>query len=240
MTYGKNATRRIGWLFVIATGAGVASVLVNSSLFGSDDVLASVRDDQNRLLVGQMLIFVMLAAMVGTAVLLGPILRRHSETLALGYVLARMLEVVTLAIGLVAALLLVPLSWNTAGVTGSERSSANVLAESLEAANEWTGYLGAQMVFSISALVLNWAFFRYDLVPRWLSVWGLIGVPLMFLSGCLVMFESLNSSASTWNLLVVPLAVQEMVMALWLIVRGVADDRHSDAAAPEGRQPAHV
>ena len=202
MKYWKSPAHRIGWLFVAATAAGVASVLVTSSIFGSDDVLASVRADQHRLLLGQMLVFVMLAAMVGTAVLLGPILRPHSETLALGYVLARTLEVVTLTIGLVAGLLLIPLSWSAAG---AEVASANVLADSLDAANEWTGYLGAQMVFSISALVLNWTFFRYELVPRWLSVWGLVGVPLMFLSGFLVMFESLNSNASTWNLLVLSL-----------------------------------
>jgi hypothetical protein len=228
--YARSAAQRIGWLFIVATVAGVASVLVTASMFGSDDPLASVRADQSRLLLGQMLVFVMLAAMAGTAVLLGPVLQRHSETAALGYVVARTLEVVTLAIGLVAGLLLVPLSWSAATATGSEAASANVLAESLEATSEWTGYLGAQMVFSISALVLNWAFFRYDLVPRWLSVWGLIGVPLMFLSGFLVMFESFHSSASTLNLLVVPLAVQEMVMAVWMIVRGFADSPGTDAA----------
>jgi hypothetical protein len=79
------------------------------------------------------------------------------------------------------------------------------------------------MIFSISALVLNLAFLRNGLIPRWLSVWGLIGVPLMFASGLLVMFESLNSNASTLNRLVVPLALQEMVMALWLIVREFGD-----------------
>ena len=86
------------------------------------------------------------------------------------------------------------------------------------------------MIFSISALVLNWAFLRNGLIPRWLSLWGLIGVPLAFASGLLVMFESLNSNASTLNLLVVPLAVQEMAMALWLIVSGFRDVTEHDAA----------
>ena len=71
--------------------------------------------------------------------------------------------------------------------------------------------------------MLNWAFYRNGLIPRWLSLWGLIGMPLMFASGLLVMFESLNSNASTLNLLVIPLAVQEMVMAIWLIVKGFGD-----------------
>lgn len=218
MKFFEKPAEQIGWLFVLATVAGVLSVLVMRSTLGAEDLLTAVQANQGSMLLGEMLIFVMLSAMVGTAVLLWPILSRHSETLALGYVLARTLEVVVIAIGLVAGLLLVPLSWSAGD--GADLAGAGVLAETLKNASDWTGYLGAQMVFSISALVLNWAFFRYGLVPRWLSVWGLVGVPLMFLSGLLVMVESLNSSASALNLLVVPLAVQEMAMAVWLIVKG--------------------
>jgi len=206
-----------------------------SSTLGDDDLLSAAHSNQGSLIVGEMLIFVMLAAMVGTAVLLAPILRAHSEPLALSYVLARTLEVVVLAVGMIAGLLLVPLSWDYAAADGGDLASARVLAQSLEASSDWTGYLGAQMIFSISALILNLAFLRNGLIPRWLSLWGLIGVPLMFASGLLVMFESLNSSASTLNLLVVPLAVQEMAMALWLIVKGFSHvtEHHRASEAPE-------
>ncbi|MCB0949480.1 MAG: DUF4386 domain-containing protein [Mycobacterium sp.] len=223
MKYLREPAQRIGWLFVLATVAGVLSVLVMSSTLGEEDLLTSVQQNQGSLILGEMLIFVMLTAMVGTAVLLYPILRVHSETLALGYVLARVLEVAMIAIGLVAGLLLVPLSWDFATAGGADFASASVLAESLKAASDWTGYLGAQMIFSISALVLNWAFYRNGLIPRWLALWGLIGVPLMFASGLLTMFESLNSSASALNLLVLPLAVQEMAMAVWMIVKGFSE-----------------
>jgi hypothetical protein len=236
--YFKKPAQRIGWLFVLATAAGVLSVVVMSSTLGDDDLLSAVYSNQGSMIAGEMLIFVMLAAMVGTAVLLFPVLRADSETLALGYVLARTLEVVVLAVGLVAGLLLVPLSWDSAASNGADMAGAPVLAESLKQASDWTGYLGAQMIFSLSALVLNWAFFRNGLIPRWLSLWGLIGVPLMFASGLLVMFESLNSNASTLNLLVVPLAVQEMAMALWLIVKGFSDVTTDEPAPMARRQPA--
>lgn len=234
MKYFNGPAQRIGWLFVVATVAGVLSVVVMSSTLGDDDLLAAVHSSQGSLIVGELLIFVMLAAMVGTAVLLFPVLRNHSETLALSYVLARTLEVVVLAVGMIAGLLLVPLSWEYATASGDDAASAAVLAASLKDASDWTGYLGAQMIFSISALVLNWAFLRNGLIPRWLSLWGLVGVPLMFASGLLVMFESLNSNASTLNLLVVPLAVQEMAMAIWLIVKGFCDVTTPD---PESDTP---
>lgn len=230
MKYVDEPAQRIGWLFVLATVAGVLSVLATSSTLGDEALLSAVHSNQGSLIVGHMLLFVMLAAMVGTAALLYPILRPHSENLAMTYVLTRTLEVVVISIGVVAGLLLLPLSWEFAAANGGDSDSARVLAQSLKTAGDWTGYLGAQMIFSLSALVLNWAFLRHGLIPRWLALWGLIGVPLMFASGLLVMFESLNASASALNLLVVPLAVQEMAMAVWLIVRGfTTPDRTSEA-----------
>jgi len=240
MRYFETRAQRIGWLFVAATAAGVASVLVMSSALDDDDLLAAVSSHQGSLLLGELLIFVMLTSMVGTAVLLYPVLRNRSETLALSYALARAFEVVIISVGLVAGLLLLPLSWEHGASSGGDASSAEVVAASLKAAGDWTGYLGAQMVFSVSALVLNLAFYRYQLVPRWLSVWGLVGVPMMFASGMLVMVESLNSGASTLNLLVVPLAVQEMVMAIWLITRGFRDVDQRPRRSMSGPVSDHV
>ena len=110
MKYFRGPAQRIGWLFVVATVAGVSSVLAMSSTLGDDDLLGAVAANQGALLLGEMLIFVMLTAMAGTAALLYPILNRHSETLAMGYVVARTLEVAMLAIGLLASFLLLPLS----------------------------------------------------------------------------------------------------------------------------------
>ncbi len=172
MQYFNGPAQRIGWLFVVATVAGVSSVVTMSSTLGDDDLLPAVYSRQGSLIIGEMLIFVMLVAMVGTAVLLAPVIRKHSETLAVSYVLARTLEVAMIAVGMVAGLLLVPLSWDYAAADGGDTASAGVLAESLEAAGDRTGYLGAQMIFSISALVLNWAFLRNGLIPRLAVVVG--------------------------------------------------------------------
>ncbi len=237
MRYVREPARRIGWLFVVATVAGVSSVVVMSSTLGDDDLLAAVHADQGSVLLGELLVFVMLAAMAGTAVLLAPVLRAHSEELALAYVLARTLEVAVIAIGMVAGLLLVPLGRDVAAGSG-DPAAARVLAESLAAAVDWTGYVGAQMIFSISALVLNWALLQSGLLPRWLALWGLAGVPLMFASGLLVMFEPLDSYATALNLLVVPLAVQEMAMAVWMIAKGFGDPSSRDPASVTSAQPA--
>ncbi len=231
MEFAREPARRIGWLFVVATVAGVSSVVLTASTLGDDDLVAAVHADQGSLLLGELLVFVMLTAMVGTAVLLAPVLRAHSDELALAYVLARTLEVTVIAVGMVAGLLLVPLSRDVATADGADAAAARPVAESLGTAVEWTGYVGAQMIFSISALVLNWAFLRTGLLPRWLALWGLAGVPLMFASGLLVMFEPFDSHGAALNLLVVPLAVQEMAMAVWMIAKGFHEPSLRDAGS---------
>jgi hypothetical protein len=164
------------------------------------------------------------------------VLRRHDERFALGYVVARVAEVVVIAIGMMAGLLLVPLSRDAAATVSGDGAGSRVLADHLQATIDWTGYVGAQMIFAISALLLNVAFLRSGLVPRWLALWGVVGVPFMFASGLLVMFESLGGHASVLNLLVLPLAVQEMAMAVWLIAKGFTEVRPSGVgpAAPRG------
>ena len=124
MRYFRGPARRIGWLFVVATVAGVASVGLLAPILGEQDQLAAVQSNQGALILGEMLIFVMLTAMAGTAALLYPILNRHSETLAMGYVVARTLEVAMLAIGLLASFLLLPLSWGVAAAQGVELACA--------------------------------------------------------------------------------------------------------------------
>ncbi len=84
MRYFRGPAQQIGWLFVLAPVAGVLSVVVMSSTLGDEDLLTAVQANQGSMLLGETLVFVLLGAMVGTAVLLSPILSRHSETLALG------------------------------------------------------------------------------------------------------------------------------------------------------------
>jgi len=81
--------------------------------------------------------------------------------------------------------------------------------------------LGVEFVFSLTALILNYLLFRSKLVPRFISVWGLIGATLLLVSGFLVMFGLSPSPTSAISMLLsLPISVQEMVFAVWLIVKG--------------------
>jgi len=75
--------------------------------------------------------------------------------------------------------------------------------------------LGLGLAFALSALILNFVLYQSKLIPRWLSGWGFVGAALVFANYLLQSF-----SINPVEILFLPIAVQEMVFAVWLIVKG--------------------
>ena len=78
----------------------------------------------------------------------------------------------------------------------------------------------AVLAFGLGALMYYWVFYRSRLVPRWLSAWGLVAIALVMVSGVLVMLRLAEPMSTTQVVLALPIAVQEMVLAVWLIAKG--------------------
>ncbi|MBT9438923.1 MAG: DUF4386 family protein, partial [Desulfobacterales bacterium] len=80
--------------------------------------------------------------------------------------------------------------------------------------------IGTQIVFSLTVLILNYLLYQSRIIPRFISVWGLIGAPLILAAGLLGMFGLVSPFSTISILLSFPIALQEMVFAVWLIVKG--------------------
>ena len=148
-----------------------------------------------------------------------PILKKHDETLALGSVGFRIIEGAIFMVGAIYLLILVPLSREFVQAGAPDASYFQTLGALLLEAVDWINQMLA-IVFSLGALMIYYLFYQSKLIPRWLSGWGLIGATLHLASGLLVMFGSLTEFSVLgifWDL---PIALQEMVLAVWLIVRG--------------------
>jgi hypothetical protein len=210
----------VGVLFIVAT----AFLFVGEAFYGpileSSEVLEVAYPDRVTAVVGVLLEFLCVLAILLIPVFLFPLLRRQNEALALGYVGFRFLEVVLFIAIEVNLLSLISVSEDYLA-TGSDSSSYEAIAASIRSQNDWIFFMYV-ITFAIGALVLYTLLYQSRLVPRWLSVWGLIGGGMMLVGTVLIMLEALEGVPGLESELIWagPIAVQEMVMALWLIIKG--------------------
>jgi len=94
------------------------------------------------------------------------------------------------------------------------------LGASMLAGYHWSGNVASLLAFSLGALMYYYIFYQTRLVPRWLSGWGLVAAALCMVAGVLVMFSLIGPLSTPQVVLALPIAVQEMVLAVWLIVKG--------------------
>jgi len=213
-----NATI-VGVLFITATVAHILAGLLLQPVLDDPDYLNSATANENRVVIGVLLELITAGAVVGTGVMLFPVFKKFNEGLALGYASGRSIEGVIIILGAIGALLLLTLIREyVAGA--SDPSNFQASGALLLALRGWALVLGPMIVFSLNDLILSYLLYLSRLVPRFLSVWGLIGAPLILAAGLLIMFGRIPHSSKIAILLALPVAVFEMVLAVWLIVKG--------------------
>ena len=171
----------------------------------------------------------MVLSLAMVPVVLYPVLRRHSEVLALGYVVFRgALETVTGLVTPIAWLLLVAVGplYAQAGAAASGFQGAGVLLSKAGDANSIAG-----IIFCLGALMFYAVLYRSRLVPRWITVWGLAALIPYLAAEFLTLFDILDATSSAATPLFLLLAVQEMVLAVWLIVKGFSPSALAAGAA---------
>jgi hypothetical protein len=210
----------VGVLFIIATLAPIISGVFLGSLSdisGGDDsdYLTETSENEKQVIIGVLFYIIMAVAVASIAIVIYPILKKHNEALALGYVGARIAEGLLFIVNIITILTILTLRQEFVKAGAPDVSYYQILGTLLLAAGDWAYMLGFGLAFTISALILNYVLYRSKLVPRWLSVWGLIGAVLIFIYYLLQPF-----SINLVEILFLPIAVQEMVFAVWLIVKG--------------------
>jgi hypothetical protein len=215
MNSNKKAARIVGVLFITATVASSLGFVILDPILNAPDILVSVSANTTQVIIGVLLLLIDSAAVVGIAVMLFPILKKHNEALALGYVGFRVIEAVMIIVAVIIPLTLITLSQEYVQAAAPDASYFQSLGTLLLAVWDWALLLGIMIVFSLTALILNYLLYQSELVPRWLSGWGFIGAILLLAAGLLKIF-GINLS----DVINLPIALQEMVFAIWLIVKG--------------------
>jgi hypothetical protein len=218
MDYYRKIGIIVGILFIVATVASILSSVFLGSALNLPISLNLVSDNANQLIIAAGLQLIAALSAFGTATIIYPVLKKHEAGLAITYVGLRLLENVFYILGVVSLLVLITLSQEYASTINA---SLIPLSSSIMALQGWCLTLGTMIIFGIGSITLNYILYRSELVPRWLSVWGLIGAVLVIVYGLLVL-NGLNPDLVSQSLMVLalPIFAQEMVFAAWLIVKG--------------------
>jgi hypothetical protein len=209
----------VGVLFIIATIAGMMGAIFIGPITDDPDYLVNTSAHENEVALGALLTLIMGVAVVGIAVMIFPILKKVNEGLALAYVGFRTLECVILIVVAMSLLSLLTLSQEYVKVGASDATSFEAQGAVLLAQTEWSN-VPADIVFGLGCLMFYYLLYQSKLVPRPLSAWGFIGGTLMLVSAPLGAFGVISFLDTPSVLLNLPIAVLEMVLAVWLIVKG--------------------
>ena len=228
----------VGTLFLVAWIAGAIGLWLEESVVGGDDYLTAASAHPDRLATSVLLQLVMGVAVVAIAVVIYPVLRRGSERLAMAYVVARTVEAVICVVGATGLLALITVSEKY--VAAQDGTAYAAFGQLVKAERDWSGHAILDVaVFTVGALVLNAAFYLAHLVPNWLSVWGLAGAVAYLAAGVLVLY-GLEPLSTPQVMLEAPLGLQELALALWLILKGFTVPRSvtnaPDDVVDEGRR----
>jgi hypothetical protein len=241
MTLDQKRARAFGVLYLITFVTSIPALWLYQPVLDHPIAYIAGAGHDSRILLGVLLELLLIIANIGTAVVIYPIVRRQSEELALGYVTARLFECTFILVGIVAVLGIVTLRREVAG------ASEGTIAYTLAAIKDWTFLLGPGWVVGWgNGLILGYLMYRSELVPRAWTWLGLIGGPLIVISGTIVMFGGNPATSTLKGPAAIPEALWELFLGLYCTFKGFrpsspilrTDAPADDAAARPAVAPA--
>ncbi|MGK7377186.1 DUF4386 domain-containing protein [Planococcus sp. 1R117A] len=227
----KRAAKITGVLFLLAAISAVVGVLLYNPILSNPDYLVEGSRYANQLALGALMELILVISAVGTATTMFPFLRKYNETIALWHVCFRFLEAVVITVGLISVLALLTLSQAFLAADSPDTASFQAAGTSLIAIHDWTFMLGPLFFLGVNTIMYSYIFYQTRLVPRFISVLGIIGAICVFVCALLVMFDVIEQVSLWGGILAVPVAATEMILAVWLIVKGFNEPALASMAA---------
>jgi len=210
----------LGAIYIIALSAAMLRSVLLDSILDAPGYLVNLSSNENDVLLGVLLLFIMGVAIPGIGIVFYPILSKQNKTLALGYVVAGIIECVLFLITVIAVLTLLTLSKNYVNAGAPDNSYFQSSGILLIAVRDWAFNILWPISIGLATLILYYLLYQSELIPRWFSIWGLFGGVAASTGGLLSYFGAIGTLSIIYNLLLLQIAIQELVMAIWLIAKG--------------------
>jgi len=211
----KTTGKIVGALFLtVMIAYSIGAFVLVDPILNAPEYLVKASELKAQVITGVLLELINGIAYIGIAVLVFPILKQLNESLALGYVGFRIIEFAMQIVSDISPLILTTLSQDYVSAGAPDASSFQALGTLLLAQRYWAN----QMVFityGLGAIIFYYLMYQSKLIPRFLSVWGLIGVPLVLINVLLDIFGS-----NQIQLLGLVMGLNEIVLGVWLIAKG--------------------
>lgn len=209
----------VGVLFLTATVTGILGSSLADSILGAPDYLMNVYPNRTQVIIGTLISFILGLAVVGIAVFLFPILRKHNEPIALGYVSVRSAEFALILVWSISPLVLIAVSQEYAAAGDPDASYFQTLGAVLIALRHWA-WRSVYLLNGVLTLMLSYLLYQSKLVPRSLSVLGLIGGAALLLGTSVDMFGLIDVDQGAGLVAVLPGGLFELFLPIWLFVKG--------------------
>jgi hypothetical protein len=216
----EAAATTAGILYITGTVAGVLSkVVAIAPVRDAGDPFAYGAQHSGAVVTGALLVLVMGLSLAFVPVVLFPVLRRVDEVLAIGYLIMRgAVETACYVLSAISWLLLLPLGEAMSAGAGTASPAGTRLGSLLIDHADVSAVLS--VVFCLGGVMFYLLLYRSRIVPRWIALWGLVAIPFYVAADLLAVYAVIGVDSSAQVLMFMPLAVQEMVLAVWMIARG--------------------
>lgn len=209
-----------GILFIIAAVAAMTGRILYGPILTDPEYIIKGTAHEAQVLWGAFFEILTAFAVIGTPVALVPVLRKYNQSMAIATVGFRLLEATMIIVGILSLLTIVTLSHQFTNEINPDNISYLLAGKTLLALQNWTFAFGPNIALGPSTFMTGYLLYRSKLVPRFISILGMIGGLLISSCGVMIMFGLFTQTSLWGGLLAIPVFVYEMSLAIRLLSRG--------------------
>ncbi len=217
---GKNMLAG-GIFFVLTFVASIPALLLYDPVLNNASYVLGAGHD-TRIAWGAFLEVILMVANIGSATALFPILKRHSESVAISYVASRIVESTIIGVGIIGLLAVVTLRQDLGGANAADAAVLTTTASALVAVHDWTFLFGPAFCAGLgNGILLGFLMYKSGLMPRRLALLGLVGGPIAVGTAVAVLFGAYDQKSAISFIFTIPEIIWEVTISIWLVVDGI-------------------